>query len=312
MAHLSRNDAFVSAIEPLIEELSKVCGRLPDPRKRPFGPDTCAMSDIGLASFSACFLGSPSSLARQAAVASGQGRSNCRTLFGADRAVRAGGCRARPGRRSGCLAARPDLILPPQLDRLVAGTGRNGGTDQCGEGFLCAARSSTSAFGLRGRTATWPNPGVLTMRPALRSSSVTNIRSNRRRRRSERRRRTTPSSASSGPCRTQSASCIFSPAAGRAGVPPQSARADRLAMPSSLQRITQSPRVCRSMPQRRAASARVLPSSTKASAGRRAAVLPSDARAAARSAGASWSWRVIFVVLAAPGNGDGLLKITSP
>jgi len=82
MAHLFRNDAFVSAIEPLIEELRKACAGLPDPRKRPLGPDTSAMSDIGLAAFSVCFLGSPSSLAGQTAVAAGQGRSNCRTLFG--------------------------------------------------------------------------------------------------------------------------------------------------------------------------------------------------------------------------------------
>src|SRR5712671_6721849 len=40
------------------------------------------MADIGLAAFSVFFMGSPSFLAHQRALADGHGRSNCQTLFG--------------------------------------------------------------------------------------------------------------------------------------------------------------------------------------------------------------------------------------
>ena len=40
------------------------------------------MADIGLSAFSLFFMGSPSFLAHQRALARGQGRSNCQTLFG--------------------------------------------------------------------------------------------------------------------------------------------------------------------------------------------------------------------------------------
>ena len=77
-----RIDALVSVIDSLIGELSKVCAGLPDRRKGPPGPDAYTMSDIGLATFSVFFMGSPSFLASQTALAAGQGRSNCQTLFG--------------------------------------------------------------------------------------------------------------------------------------------------------------------------------------------------------------------------------------
>jgi len=79
---LFRIDVPVSAIDSLIAELSKVCAGLPDRRKGPLGPGTYTMSDIGLAAFSVFFMGSPSFLANQTALAAGQGRSNCQTLFG--------------------------------------------------------------------------------------------------------------------------------------------------------------------------------------------------------------------------------------
>jgi hypothetical protein len=72
----------VSVIDSLITELSKVCASLPDRRKGPLGADAYTMSDIGLAAFSIFFMGSPSFLANQTALAAGQGRSNCQTLFG--------------------------------------------------------------------------------------------------------------------------------------------------------------------------------------------------------------------------------------
>ncbi len=65
----------MSVIDSLIGELSKVCAGLP-------GPDAYTMSDIGLAAFLVFFVGSPSFLANQTALAVGQGRSNCQTLFG--------------------------------------------------------------------------------------------------------------------------------------------------------------------------------------------------------------------------------------
>src|ERR1700729_4413611 len=40
------------------------------------------MADIGLAAFSVFFMGSPSFLGHQRALAEGHGRSNCETLFG--------------------------------------------------------------------------------------------------------------------------------------------------------------------------------------------------------------------------------------
>jgi Na+-transporting methylmalonyl-CoA/oxaloacetate decarboxylase gamma subunit len=72
----------VSVIDSLIADLSKLCAGLPDRRKGPAGPGAYAMSDIGLAAFSVFFMGSPSFLASQTALAAGQGRSNCQTLFG--------------------------------------------------------------------------------------------------------------------------------------------------------------------------------------------------------------------------------------
>ena len=72
----------MSVIDSLIAELSKVCAGLPNRRKEPADPGVYTMSDIGLAAFSVFFTGSPSFLANQTALATGQGRSNCQTLFG--------------------------------------------------------------------------------------------------------------------------------------------------------------------------------------------------------------------------------------
>jgi hypothetical protein len=72
----------VSVIDSLIAAVGEVCAGLPDARKGPPGPGAYTMSDIGLAAFSVFFMGSPSFLANQTALAAGQGRSNCQTLFG--------------------------------------------------------------------------------------------------------------------------------------------------------------------------------------------------------------------------------------
>jgi len=72
----------VIVIEKLIAELGTTCAGLPDRRVGPSGDDQYSMADIGLSAFSLFFMGSPSFLAHQRALARGQGRSNCQTLFG--------------------------------------------------------------------------------------------------------------------------------------------------------------------------------------------------------------------------------------
>jgi hypothetical protein len=72
----------VSLVDELIAELKAVCAGLPDKRKGPRRDDDYMMADIGLSAFSIFFMGSPSFLAHQRALAEGHGRSNCETLFG--------------------------------------------------------------------------------------------------------------------------------------------------------------------------------------------------------------------------------------
>ena len=72
----------MSALEGLIAGLSEVCAGLPDKRKGPARDVDFTMADIGLSAFSIFFMGSPSFLAHQRALAEGHGRSNCETLFG--------------------------------------------------------------------------------------------------------------------------------------------------------------------------------------------------------------------------------------
>jgi hypothetical protein len=73
--------AGVSAIADMIGALSEVCAGLPDQRKGPRRDGDYTMADIGLAAFSIFFMGSPSFLGHQQALAEGHGRSNCETLF---------------------------------------------------------------------------------------------------------------------------------------------------------------------------------------------------------------------------------------
>ena len=72
----------MSVIKSLIAELGTVCAGLRDRRKTPPRDGDYTMADIGLSAFSLFFMGSPSFLAHQRALARGQGRSNCQTLFG--------------------------------------------------------------------------------------------------------------------------------------------------------------------------------------------------------------------------------------
>ena len=72
----------MTLVDELIAELKGVCAGLPDKRRGPRDDDDYAMADIGLSAFSIFFMGSPSFLAHQRALAEGHGRSNCETLFG--------------------------------------------------------------------------------------------------------------------------------------------------------------------------------------------------------------------------------------
>ena len=72
----------MSVLESLIADLREVCAGLPDRRRGPPHSQVYTMADIGLSAFSLFFMGSPSFLAYQRALAEGHGRSNCHTLFG--------------------------------------------------------------------------------------------------------------------------------------------------------------------------------------------------------------------------------------
>jgi hypothetical protein len=68
----------VSAVEQLIGGLSEICAGLPDQRKGPRRVDDYTMADIGLSAFSIFFMGSPSFLGHQRALAEGHGRRTAR------------------------------------------------------------------------------------------------------------------------------------------------------------------------------------------------------------------------------------------
>jgi hypothetical protein len=72
----------VTVLDSLIAELKGVCAGLPDRRKGPRRDGEYTMADIGLSAFAVFFMGSPSFLGHQRALAEGHGRSNCQTLFG--------------------------------------------------------------------------------------------------------------------------------------------------------------------------------------------------------------------------------------
>ena len=72
----------MTVLESLIAELKGLCAGLPDQRKGPRRDSEYSMADIGLSAFSVFFMGSPSFLGHQRALAEGHGRSNCQTLFG--------------------------------------------------------------------------------------------------------------------------------------------------------------------------------------------------------------------------------------
>src|SRR3954453_6916917 len=140
--------------------------------------------------------------------------------------------------------------------------------DGAGHTFLKAATVSSSLAGWRGRALTCEKPSCLRILPIVRSWEATPKRSATICGRSTRRQRTTPCTARSGPVSTTSASCPSCSAERRGGWP-----FDQLSLsPSgarSLKRCPPSPSVWRFMPPIRAASARLIPSTTAASDSRR-------------------------------------------
>ena len=70
------------------------------------------------------------------------------------------------------LLADPFLVVPPKLDRLVAGVVRGCGGDRRCNVFLCAARESGSCLGVRGRTGRRVKPRYRNRVPTLCSASV--------------------------------------------------------------------------------------------------------------------------------------------
>jgi hypothetical protein len=81
-----RKDGFscgMKILDRLIASLRGCCHSLPDIRQG--GDVRYSMADIGVSAFSLFFMQSPSFLAHQRRLDEGQGRSNCRALFGLDR-----------------------------------------------------------------------------------------------------------------------------------------------------------------------------------------------------------------------------------
>jgi hypothetical protein len=108
-------------LDRLLASLCHCCQSLPDRRS---GTNTqYAMADFGLAAFSVFFMQSPSFLEHQRHLATGQGRSNCETLFGMTKI---------PGDSQ--IRAKLDPIEPsrfdPMFDAVIAELQRSGGIDQ--------------------------------------------------------------------------------------------------------------------------------------------------------------------------------------
>ena len=108
-------------LDRLLASLCRCCQSLPDRRS---GTNTqYAMADFGLAAFSVFFMQSPSFLEYQRHLATGQGRSNCETLFGMTKI---------PGDSQ--VRAQLDPIEPsrfdPMFDAVIEELQRSGGIDQ--------------------------------------------------------------------------------------------------------------------------------------------------------------------------------------
>ena len=89
-----RFDECVPILDRLLDSPRRCCRSLPDQRRA--RNTTYDMADFGLAAFAPFFMQSPSFLAHQRHLETGQGRSNCQTLFGMRKIPRDSQIRAKP------------------------------------------------------------------------------------------------------------------------------------------------------------------------------------------------------------------------
>ena len=127
-----RFDAPVSIQDRLLDSLRRCCKALPDQRQ---GRNTTyTMADFALGAFASFFMQSPSFLAHQRHLETGQGRSNCQTLFGMHKI---------PGDSQ--IRAKLDAVEPasfhPMFADIVAELEQSGGLDamRCLDGRVLIA-----------------------------------------------------------------------------------------------------------------------------------------------------------------------------
>jgi hypothetical protein len=131
-----RFDTRVSIQNRLLDSLRRCCQGLPDQRR---GQNTTyEMADFAMAAFAPFFMQSPSFLAHQRHLETGQGRSNCETLFG---------MRKIPGDSQ--IRAKLDAIEPalfhPMFSDILAELVQSGGMDalRCLDGRVLIALDGT-------------------------------------------------------------------------------------------------------------------------------------------------------------------------
>jgi hypothetical protein len=129
----------VQTQDQLIAALRRCCQTLPD--RRSGKNTTYAMAEFALAAFAPFFMQSPSFLAHQRHLATGQGRSNCQTLFGMARIP-----------AEGQIRAMLDPLAPahffPMFADILAALRHNGGLEamRCLDGHLLIALDGTEFF----------------------------------------------------------------------------------------------------------------------------------------------------------------------
>jgi hypothetical protein len=136
LASEARFDGRVPILDRLLDSLRRCCRSLPDQRR---GQNTTYdMADFALAAFAPFFMQCPSFLAHQRHLETGQGRSNCQTLFG---------IRKIPGDSQ--IRAKLDAIEPamfhPMFADIVAELDQCGGLDamRCLDGRVLIALDGT-------------------------------------------------------------------------------------------------------------------------------------------------------------------------
>jgi hypothetical protein len=108
----SRFDVRVPTQDRLLDSLRRCCRSLPDQRRGQNA--TYDMADFALAAFAPFFMQCPSFLSHQRHLETGQGRSNCQTLFG---------MRKIPGDSQ--IRAKLDAVEPAMFHPMFADLGPN-------------------------------------------------------------------------------------------------------------------------------------------------------------------------------------------